>query len=152
MSNQPSTLQADAHANQKKGATITDQELRITRLAEQLGITIADDHYRALHPHDLGGWFPTQRLILIAPDQSWADRLHTMAHELGHALHDHPAGHHPKHERVADEFAASLLIDPHAYIEAEQLYGEHTGAIAHELGVTVALVETWRSLYERIIS
>lgn len=130
--------------------TITEMELRILRLAEQLGVTIEDDRNGLLDRADLGGYFPAQKIILIAPDQSWADRLHTMAHELGHALYDHPAGHDPKHERLADEFAASLLIDPHAYVEAEQIHGPHLGGIAHELGVTVALVEVWRNLYQRI--
>lgn len=145
-------LQAPANHSQKKGATTTDQELRVLRLAEQLGVAINDDTDNVLAPGDLGGWFPTQRKILISKHQSWADRLHTMAHELGHAVYGHPAGHNPRHERLADEFAASLLIDPIAYAETEALYGTHPGAIAHELGVTVALVEVWRQLYERISS
>lgn len=129
----------------------TDQELRIYRLAESIGVTIEDDVTGTLSPYDLGGWFPDKRLILIARDQSPADRLHTMAHELGHALYGHPAGHCPRNERVAEEFAASLLVDPHAYVEAELLFGPHSGAIAHELGVTVSLIKTWRGLYERIV-
>lgn len=129
--------------------TITDQELRIYRIAEAIGVEIKTAIQGDLRPGDLGGWFPQTRTIFINPRLGPRNRLHTMAHELGHAVHDHPAGHTPKCEREANNFAANLLIDAHAYREAEMIYEGHEGAIAQELGVTLSLLRHWKTLYER---
>lgn len=75
----------------------------------------------------------------------------TLAHEIGHAHHDHPwtddPGRWAKQEREADVFAAHLLITPEDYAFAEEVAGVHPGAIAKELGVTQNLVELWRATY-----
>lgn len=75
----------------------------------------------------------------------------TLAHEIGHATHDHAWTDdptvHARHEREADVVAAHLLIKTDDYAYAEQLVGEHPGAIAKELGVTPAYVELWRATY-----
>jgi len=77
----------------------------------------------------------------------------TLAHEIGHAHHDHawtddPALH-GRQEREADVVAAHLLIRADDYAYAEQLVGPHPGAIAKELGVTPAYVELWRATYRQ---
>lgn len=131
---------------------ITDQELRIQRLAESLDVSIVQDTTGLLLPGDLGGWVPKHRIIYIRPGLGYRNRIHTMAHELGHAIHGHPAGHHPRHERQADDFAANLLIDPNAYIEAEAMYEGNERAIAHELGITLGLLQHWKTQYERKIA
>mgnify|MGYP002758470534 FL=1 len=142
-------LPTDANPSRKKETMITDQELKIARQAESLGVDIAPDTQGLLLPGDLGGWFPHARRILFAPGLGYRNRIHTMAHELGHAIHGHPAGHDPRHERQADDFAANLLIDPHAYIEAEAIYEGNERAIAHELGITLGLLQHWKTQYER---
>ena len=75
--------------------------------------------------------------------------LCSLAHELGHAHYGDPPGHHGTHELRADRFAARLLISPADYAATEAIYGPHPSVLAHELGVTVKVLKTWQSLYER---
>lgn len=75
----------------------------------------------------------------------------TMAHEIGHAHHDHQWTDDPatwkRQEREADVFAAMLLISRDEYARAERIVGEHPGAIAKELAVTENHVLLWRENY-----
>lgn len=123
----------------------SDQELRLLRLAEDMGIRVEDDVGGHLAPGHLGGWLPRHKIILLRQGLGPRNRLHTLAHELGHAVHDDPPGHHPRHEARAERWAANVLIDPHEYRELEMMYEGHLGAIAAEMGVTVSLLATWRA-------
>ena len=129
--------------------TITDLELKLARLAEDMGVRVEEDRANRLRPGDHGGWFPTERLIVVRPDLGPRNRVHTLAHELGHAAHGDPAGHNPRYEHRADLYAAELLIDPREYAELEMMYDGQAGAIAADLGVTVSLLATWREHLER---
>lgn len=129
--------------------TITDLELKLLEHAERLGVRVEDDRTRRLRPGDLGGWFPDERLIVVHPSLGPRNRVHTLAHELGHAAHGDPVGHHPRYEHRADLYAADLLIDPHEYAELEMMYDGQAGAIAADLGVTVSLLATWRDNLEK---
>lgn len=126
-----------------------DTTTDLSEVAENLGVRMDYDTHGLLKDGDLGGWFPDQRLILVRPDLGWRNLRHTVAHELGHAAHNHPANHDPKHERQADEYAARLLIDERDYVQAEIVYDGNQQAIAHELGVTMHLLDVWRGLYVR---
>lgn len=75
--------------------------------------------------------------------------LCSLAHELGHAHYGDPPGHHGAHELRADRFAARILVSPTEYAAAETIFGPQPSLIAHELGVTVKVLKTWQSLYER---
>ena len=97
-----------------------------------------------------GAWIPHLATISLRIGLDDTEGLCTLAHELGHAHYNDPPGHTGWHEARADRFAAKLLISPVEYAAAEAVYGPHTGAIAHELGVTVHLIEVWRRMYERI--
>lgn len=127
--------------------TITDLELKLLQLAEDMGVRVEDDR-GLLRLGDHGGWFPAQRLIVVRPDLGPCNRVHTLGHELGHAAHGDPAGHHPRCEARADMFAADYLINPREYAELEIIYDGHLGAIAAEMGVTVSLLATWRANQE----
>lgn len=129
--------------------TITDLELKLLEHAERLGVRVEDDRAHRLLPGDLGGWFPKEQLIVVCPTLGPRNRVHTLAHELGHAAHGDPAGHHPRYEHRADLYAADLLIDPHEYRELEIMYDGQAGAIAADLGVTVSLLATWRANLEK---
>ena len=129
--------------------TITDLELKLLEHAERLGVRVEDDDAHRLRPGDLGGWFPAERLIVVCPTLGPRNRVHTLAHELGHAAHGDPAGHHHRYEHRADLYAAELLIDPREYAELEMMYDGQAGAIAADLGVTVSLLATWRDHFER---
>lgn len=126
----------------------SDQELRLLRLAEDMGVRVEDDVGGHLAPGHLGGWLPRQKLILLCPDLGPRNRLHTLAHELGHAVHDDPPGHHPRLEARAERWAADQLVNPREYAELEMMYDGHLGAIAAEMGVTVSLLATWRDNLE----
>lgn len=83
------------------------------------------------------GWWgaydlPTNTIHLrrrLAPLQ----RRSTLAHEIAHAVLGHD-GHHPRHERQAEELAASWLNRPADFSHACRVYDTAT-ALAHELNV-----------------
>lgn len=129
--------------------TITDLELKLLEHAEHLGVRVEDDNAHRLRPGDLGGWFPTERLIVVCSKLGPRNRVHTLGHELGHAAHGDPAGHNPRYEHRADLYAARLLINQREYQELEMMYDGQAGAIAADLGVTVSLLATWRDSIEK---
>lgn len=99
-----------------------------------------------------GAWLPQQRAVTLRLGMDDAETLCTLAHELGHAHYGDPAGHDRRFEARADRFAAQLLISPVEYAIAEQAYGPHPARLAHELGVTVHLLDVWRVMNERKVS
>lgn len=114
-------------------------------LADSLGVTITT------HSEGVKGWYEHHtRTISVRDDLRAANLRCTLAHELGHALRgDEPTGNHhfdARSERAADHFAANLLISPTEYAAVEALYSAHAGALARELGVTVHLIQVWRTL------
>ncbi|ERS41864.1 hypothetical protein HMPREF1300_00905 [Corynebacterium sp. KPL2004] len=94
-------------------------------------------------------WIPTRNIVTVRVGMDDATTLCALAHELGHAHYGDPPGHHGAHELRADRFAARLLVSPAEYAAAEALYGPQLSLIAHELGVTVKVLKTWITLYER---
>ncbi|MGV3071521.1 ImmA/IrrE family metallo-endopeptidase [Corynebacterium phoceense] len=94
-------------------------------------------------------WIPTQRAITVQDGMDDATTLCALAHELGHAHYNDPPGHHGMREIRADRFAAKLLVSPTEYAAAEALFGPQPALIANELGVTVKVLKTWTSIYER---
>ena len=94
-------------------------------------------------------WLPHRNTISLRVGMDDVTTLCSLAHELGHAHYGDPPGHHGAHEIRADRFAARLLISPVDYATAEAIYGPHPATLAHELGVTVKVLKTWQSLYER---
>lgn len=127
--------------------------LSLMEVARQRGLhvdTRADmgDRLRGLYEHD-------KATISINSKLTHAQMRCTLAHELGHAWHAHRWCGHPhidrESERLADEHAALLLIEPRAYARAERLYGPHAGAIAVELEVEPAVIAVWRRLARRTL-
>jgi len=94
-------------------------------------------------------WQPHRKIVTVRLGMSDAATISALAHELGHAHYGDPPGHHGTHELRADRFAARLLISPVEYAAAESIYGPHPATLANELGVTVKVLRTWQSLYER---
>lgn len=94
-------------------------------------------------------WLPHRNTISLRVGMDDITTLCSLAHELGHAHYGDPPGHHGAHELRADRFAARLLINPADYAKEEALYGPHPSVLAHELGVTVKVLKTWKSLHER---
>lgn len=94
-------------------------------------------------------WVPSQNAITVQIGMDDVTTLCSLAHELGHAHYGDPPGHYGAHELRADRFAARLLISPVDYAATEAIYGPHPSVLAHELGVTVKVLKTWQTLYER---
>lgn len=125
--------------------TTTDHNLE--ELAARLGATIIT--------HDGGekGRYYGHGIISLRRGLGPKNYRCTLAHELAHhALGHDPAATgwvHDRQERQANEWAARLLINPTDYATTEAIYGPHPATLAHELGVTVKVLKTWQSLYER---
>lgn len=98
-----------------------------------------------------GAWLPNTKTVSIRYGMDDAETLSTLAHELGHAHYGDPPGCHPKREDRANRFAAKLLVDPTEYATLESIYGPHPSRLAHELGVTVELILTWKTINERTL-
>ena len=118
------------------------------KLATERGVRVAWRDLGRRH-----GEYHSTGLILLNPRRSTTMQRVTLAHELGHAHYGHTwtgdAVLHARHERVADEYAAELLIRSRDYALAERIAGPHLGGLARELGVTTRIVEAWQRQAER---
>lgn len=119
---------------------MTDQ---LHALADRLGVRI---QWHTNGPKGL--WVSTHRIITLREGMGWRKLRCTLAHELGHAVHnDQPATSqrlYDRQETRADKWAAGALISESAYRSAEALVGSHAGALAIELSVTTHIIHTWR--------
>lgn len=94
------------------------------------------------------------RTVVLNSHMSVKRQKYALAHELGHAWHNHSWTGRPHEdavaERLADEHAARLLIDPAEYVRAEALVGPHAGAIALELDTVAEVVTVWQRILRKI--
>lgn len=130
--------------------TTTTRDLaHLIGLADELGLTIVEKR-----GNTRGGYHDGLRQIRLNPGQSYRVNRSFLAHEIAHALfRDTPTHFGPvaaKQERRAWEWAATYLITPEDYSQAEQLRDGHAPAMAHDLGVTVELIATYRETLQRI--
>jgi Zn-dependent peptidase ImmA (M78 family) len=113
----------------------------LLRIAADEGLTV---HATRLPSGYLGFYEPDASRIWFDLGLTPAERRSVIAHELGHHRYRHREST-PRNERDADRFAASMLIDPEAYEQLEQIYPDaHT--LADELQVTVKIIEAYRNL------
>ncbi|MBN8883576.1 uncharacterized protein DUF955 [Salana multivorans] len=90
-------------------------------------------------------------IIYVNPRKTLLTQRTTLAHELGHVHHRHDW--RTRHDRERDEreanlWAAQTLISSLEYSLAERLVGNHAGALAKELGVTVQLVTLYQGHHD----
>ena len=99
------------------------------------------DYLRGLYDHATG-------TIVLNSSMSMRLQRYALAHELGHAWHEHRWTGDPhrdaRAERLADSHAARLLITPLEYARAESLVGPEPGALATELGVPLGVITAWQ--------
>jgi hypothetical protein len=118
-------------------ATPTD----LDAIARGLGVRVA---VADLGPGLLGLYDARSHRIWLAPGLTPVERRCVLAHELGHAHHRHRSGS-PANERVADAFAARLLVDP-AALEAASRWSHDPAEIADELDLTEDVVRAYLTL------
>lgn len=94
------------------------------------------------------------RTVVLNSRMSMTRQKYALAHELGHAWHNHSWTGRPHEdaaaERLADEHAARLLIDPAEYVRAEALVGPHAGAIALELDTVAEVITVWQRILRTV--
>lgn len=79
---------------------------RLVRLAERMGLSVRI----ATLPGDLTGFFVREnRAIYLSRDTGFETRAITLAHELGHAMLEHPDEPTDEHEAAADAYAIGLF-------------------------------------------
>lgn len=108
--------------------------------AARMGVSVHVAHL----PAPYRGWYDIERSRAVYDfDLTPIEQRVVLAHELGHAHHGHECEDEPNHERLADVYAATLLIHPEDYARAESVSHDVTH-IADELDVTPELVTTYQ--------
>jgi Zn-dependent peptidase ImmA (M78 family) len=87
-------------------------------------------------------WLPDRNIIVIRTGMKAIHDRSTLAHEIAHATLGH-FDDRPKHERMADRYAASKMIDA-AQLEDIARWAPDSARLAQELGVTVRLLQAYR--------
>lgn len=114
--------------------------------AEALGLKVEE---RRLPSRHRGEYHHRERLILLAPGMTHREARSTLAHEIQHALAgDLPTAFGPlrrKQEVLARRNCAALLVDAEEYATAEKLRDGHLRSMAHDLDVTLRVLQDWRA-------
>lgn len=101
----------------------------------------------ALPPQRLGAYLDDERRILIRSGLTTPLEQETLHHEFIHAWHRDRTSH-PAVEWRAWREAAAMIIRPIEYAAAERI-STSSAYIAHELGTTVRIVESYRRALAR---
>lgn len=110
-------------------------------MADALGVRVAT---APLDPGFLGLYDADRHAISLTLGLTPVERRCVLAHELGHAIHRHRTGS-PSNERVANAFAARLLVDPEALRDAT-LWTHEPWELAEELDLTEDVVRDYLTL------
>lgn len=105
--------------------------------ADQLDIQVTFGRLRSAN----GLWLPGHRTIVIKEGMRAMHTRVALAHEIGHAALGHEDDR-PKHERQADRYAATRLIDPDRLRELAT-WSTDRFRIANELGVTQRILSAY---------
>lgn len=109
--------------------------------AARMGVSVHVAHL----PAPYRGWYDIERSQAVYDfDLTPIERREVLAHELGHAHHGHECEGNPRHEHLADIYAAQLLIHPEEYAAAEHVSDDPTH-IADELDVSTELIHTYQA-------
>nr|WP_270410763.1 MULTISPECIES: ImmA/IrrE family metallo-endopeptidase [Microbacterium] len=139
-----------ASAPERETGTRRGTMQHLLRLADEQGVRVVERVGRTR-----GGYDPVTRTIRLSPGMSARTTRSVLAHELGHACLGHLPAPTPAiralQERQADEWAASRLITPRAYAEAEEVRGPHLASLAFEMDVTIELVVAYQRLLRQTL-
>jgi Zn-dependent peptidase ImmA (M78 family) len=109
--------------------------------AEQLGIEVTHERIRTAN----GMWLPDHNLIVIRSGLRAVHDRSALAHELGHAELGH-RDDRPKHEVLADRYAAQQMIDLGECLEVMKWVPD-AHKLALELGVSTRLMRVFLNVH-----
>jgi Zn-dependent peptidase ImmA (M78 family) len=109
--------------------------------AERLGVQLVPGRLRASNAL----WVPEKRMIILQPRMKVIQERSVLAHELGHVELGH-RDDRPKHEVLADRFAAENLVDPDRLLELID-WAPNTAHLSLELGVTTKLMQVYLNVH-----
>src|SRR5438552_2542074 len=105
--------------------------------AEVLGVDVIYSRLRASN----GLWIPDYRTIVLQPRMKAIQERSVLAHELGHVDLGH-RDDRPKHEVLADRYAAEHMVDPALFTELVA-WTPDAARLSLELGVTTKLMQVY---------
>lgn len=111
--------------------------------AEQLGVHIVYGLLRTGY----GLWVPDRCMIILLPRMRVIQERSVLAHECAHAALAH-RDNRPKHEVLADRYAAEHLID-HARFGELVTWIPDAARLSLELGVTTKLMQVYLNVHGR---
>lgn len=109
--------------------------------ADQLGIALVYGRLRSCNAL----WVPDIRTILLQSRMRVIQERSILAHELGHAELGH-RDDRPKHEVMADRYAAENLIDHDRLLDVIR-WTPDTARLSLELGVTTKLMQVYLNVH-----
>lgn len=109
--------------------------------ADQLGIELVYGRLRASNAL----WIPDKRTIILQPRMKVIQERSLLAHELGHVELAH-RDDRPKHEVLADRYAAEHLVDADRVLELID-WAPNTAHLSLEVGVTTKLMQVWLNVH-----
>lgn len=127
------------------GSTYAPIGMELTDYLCALGVRVLD--HAPSRSNRWAEWCSQSRTIRIDPALGPRQYAYALAHEAGHAFHDHSCSW-PPWEREADIFAATWLIHRDEWEKAVKMHST-AEAVAHELGVLPHVVRTYHSHLER---
>lgn len=108
-------------------------------MAAAMGLSVHGAH---LSGNRIGCYIASKRRIYFDLGLTLAERRSVIAHEIAHAHYGHH-GTDPTQERLADTYAATLLVNPEWYAELEQV-NHDAEWIAEEMNVAPWIISDYR--------
>lgn len=112
---------------------------QLLAMAAAMGLTVHGAH---LSGDRIGCYIASKRRIYFDLGLTLPERRSVIAHELAHAHYGHH-GMSAAQERLADSYAATLLVNPEWYAELEQI-NHDAGWIAEEMNVAPWIITDYR--------
>ena len=120
-------------------------EDRLEDLVFEVGVDLVETDM--LDPRFNAVYHAASRTIIVRSALDPVTRVCAIAHELGHAANGDTESS-SRAERLADEWAATNLINSSEVESVATECGGIPSAIAAELGVTTHLLTVWMQLYQ----
>lgn len=112
--------------------------------AAELGIDVAYS-IEGLRDQDDAAYSLRRSAIHLRPGMSVVRERCILTHEVGHALNGH-GDSRPKHEVIADRYAAEVLVDRPTLLELMSSFGDQA-RWAHELGITTKILQVYLNVH-----